>query len=172
MSALVLPYKDHTPQIDPQAFIAGNTSIIGEVKIGPRSSVWFGCVLRADVSAIKIGARTNIQDGTVIHESSKPVPTIIGDDVTIGHMALLHACTVEDGAFIGMKACIMDGAVIEKGAMVAAGALVTPGKVVKSGQLYAGAPAKFMRHLEKKDQDHMKWSAAHYVSLASYYMAT
>jgi carbonic anhydrase/acetyltransferase-like protein (isoleucine patch superfamily) len=165
----ILSYKEFKPQIDKDAFIANTASIIGDVKVGKDSSVWFGCSLRADVAGIIIGERSNIQDGSVIHESSKPISTIIGNDVTVGHMALLHACTIKDGAFIGMKACVMDGAIVEKDAMVAAGTLITPGKVIPSGELWGGSPAKFMRKLSEKDIEHMKWSAEHYVRLAQDY---
>lgn len=158
------------PVIDDSAFLAGTCVITGDVEIGAESSVWFGCTLRGDVNYIRIGKRTNIQDHSMIHVSSFGHATIIGDDVTVGHMALLHACTIEDGAFVGMKACVMDGAVIEKGAMVAAGALVPPGKRVPSGELWAGSPAKLMRALTDKDREHMAWSAAHYVRLASDYL--
>lgn len=168
--ALILPYKGITPQIDPSAFVAANAAIVGDVTIGAESGIWFNCTLRGDVNKIIIGARSNIQDGTVIHESSFGLPCVIGDDVTVGHMALLHACTVGDGAFIGMKACVMDGAVVEAGAMVAAGALVAPGKRVPAGQLWAGSPARFMRDLTDKDREMMRWSAAHYVKLAKDYM--
>jgi len=167
--ALIRPYKKVTPQIDKTAFIAENAAVIGDVRIGAESSVWFGCTLRGDVAEIRIGARSNIQDHTIIHESSQPVPTIIGDDVTVGHACLLHACTVGDGAFIGMQACVMDGAVVEPGAMLAAGALLTPGKVVPAGQLWGGSPAKFMRALTDEDRERMRWSAAHYVRLAGDY---
>lgn len=161
--ALIRPYKKISPQIDASAFIAENAAVIGDVHIGAGSSVWFGCTLRGDVAEIRIGARSNIQDHTIIHESSKPIPTIIGDDVTIGHACLLHACAVGDGAFIGMQACVMDGAVVE------AGALLTPGKTVPSGQLWGGSPAKFMRALTDEDREHMCRSSAHYVDLAGDY---
>lgn len=170
MSALILPYKDIIPRIDETAFIAPTASVIGRVTIGADSGVWFGCTLRGDVNDIIIGERTNIQDGTVIHESSFGQATIIGNDVTVGHMALLHACTVENNAFIGMKACVMDGAAVQEYAMVAAGALVTAGKTVPSGELWAGSPAKFMRRLTDEDYKHMEWSAKHYVKLAKDYI--
>ncbi|MBI4031328.1 MAG: gamma carbonic anhydrase family protein [Proteobacteria bacterium] len=167
--ALIRSYKKISPRIDASAFIAENAAVIGDVHVGAGSSVWFGCTLRGDVAGIRIGARSNIQDHTIIHESSKPIPTTIGDDVTVGHACLLHACTVGDGAFIGMQACVMDGAVVEAGAMLAAGALLTPGKIVPSGQLWGGSPAKFMRALTDEDREHMRWSAAHYVDLAGDY---
>ena len=170
MSALILPYKDIIPRIDESAFIAPTATVIGRVSIGADSSVWFGCTLRGDVNDIIIGERSNIQDGTVIHESSFGHATIVGDDVTVGHMALLHACTIENNAFIGMKACVMDGAVVQEYAMVAAGALVTAGKTVPSGELWAGSPAKFMRRLTDEDYKHMEWSSKNYVKLAKEYL--
>ncbi len=169
MSRLILPYKEKSPAIASTAFIAESAVIAGDVEVGEDSSIWFGCTLRGDVDKIRIGARTNIQDHSMIHVSSFGHPTIVGNDVTVGHMALLHACTIEDGAFVGMKACVMDGAVVESGAMVAAGALVTPGKVVPSGQLWGGSPAKYMREISDKDREYMVWSSAHYVKLAKEY---
>lgn len=166
---VILPYKNILPRIDQSAYIADNAVITGDVVIGEDSNIWFGCTLRGDVNNIRIGARTNIQDHTMIHVSSFGHNTEIGDDVTVGHMALLHACKVGNGAFIGMKACIMDGAVVEDRAMVAAGALVTPGKIVPSGELWAGSPARFMRKLTAEDFKHMEWSAAHYVRLSREY---
>lgn len=124
---VILPFKDKHPQIDETAFIAENAIIIGDVTIGTKSSIWYSCVLRGDMNFIRIGNDTNIQDGTVVHVDSKGYPTILGDRVTVGHMALLHACTLEDDAMIGMQACVMDGAVVGKGSLIAAGALVTPG---------------------------------------------
>lgn len=170
MKPLIKPYKSVLPQISKDAFIAENAVVIGDVEIGAESSIWYNCTLRGDVNDIKIGARTNIQDGTVIHVSSTTQGTYVGDDVTVGHMALLHACTVGDRAFIGMKACVMDDAVVEKDAMVAAGALVTSGKTVPSGQLWAGAPAKYMRDLTNKELEFLKFSAERYVKLSRTYL--
>ena len=135
---LILPYRGRLPAISPDAFIAPNAVVIGDVVIGPETGVWFGCVVRGDMNEIRIGARTNIQDGTVIHVDSQTYGAFIGSDVTIGHMCLIHACTLEDGSFVGMHATVMDGAVVERGAMVAAGAVVTPEKRVPSGQLWGG----------------------------------
>lgn len=170
MTSIILPYKKAVPRIHNSAFIAANAVVTGDVVIGPESSVWFGCTIRGDVNNVIIGSRTNIQDGSVIHVSSFGHNTVIGDDVTVGHMALLHACTVGGGAFIGMKACVMDGAVVEPGAMVAAGALVTPGKRIPTGQLWGGSPARFMRDLTDEDFRHMKWSADNYVRLSRDYL--
>src|SRR5271167_547820 len=131
---IILPFKGKTPKIDPKAFVAPGAVVIGDVEIGPESSIWFGCILRGDVNYIRIGARTNIQDGTVIHTASglQPArmgaetkipkdgyPTMIGDDVTVGHMALLHACTLQSKSFVGMKAAVLDGCTVESGAMLA-----------------------------------------------------
>ena len=167
---LIKTYKDKNPVIGKNVFLAENASIIGDVAIGDESSVWYGCTIRGDVNNVIIGERTNIQDGTVIHVSSSLQGTYIGNDVTVGHMALLHACMIGDAAFIGMQACVMDGAVIEAGAMVAAGALVTPGKRVPAGQLWAGSPAKFMRLLTEEEKKYIPWSAGHYVRLAREYL--
>jgi carbonic anhydrase/acetyltransferase-like protein (isoleucine patch superfamily) len=174
MSGIVMPYKGILPQIAADAFIASTAVVIGAVEIGAEASIWFGCVLRGDSNSIRIGARTNIQDGTVIHvnherEGAAGTKTTIGADVTVGHMALLHACTVEDGAFIGMKACLMDGVHVESGAMVAAGALVTPGKRIRKGELWAGSPAKLMRSLTDKEMAYFAYSAKHYCDVAATY---
>lgn len=167
---LMRPYKNISPVIDPSAFIAENAVLIGDVNIGVDSSVWYGCVLRGDVNNIAVGARTNIQDGTVIHVSSTTQGTYIGDDVTVGHMALLHACTIGNRVLIGMKACVMDDVVVEDDAMVAAGALVTPGKRVLSGQLWGGSPARYMRDLTAEDRKFIKLSAERYVRLSRTYL--
>lgn len=166
----LIPYKGAMPRIGKDVFIAEGVPLIGDVEIGDEASIWFGCVVRGDVNNIKIGARTNIQDGTVIHVSSTLQGTYIGNDVTVGHMALLHACTIEDAAFIGMKACVMDGAYVETGAMVAAGALVTPGKRVLSGQLWGGSPARYMRDLTEDEKKYIPHSAVHYRGIAREYL--
>lgn len=168
-AGLIMPFEGKTPVIDKSAFIAPTAAIIGDVEIGPDSGIWFHCVLRGDMNFIRIGARTNIQDGTVIHVDSRTYPTIIGDDVTVGHMALLHACTLESGSFVGMNATVMDGAVVEKGAIVAAGALVPPGKRVPAGQLWGGTPAKYLRDTGEKDQAMIDRIAPNYVALAKRY---
>ena len=171
MAAIVRPYKGVIPRIAAGAFIAATAVVVGDVVIGRGSSRWYGTVVRGDVNEVRIGAGTNIQDGTVVHVSSTLQGTFIGDDITIGHMALLHACTLEDGCFIGMKACVMDGAVVEGGAMVAAGALVPPGKCVPRGELWAGVPAKFMRALTGDEQAYIPHSASHYADLAQTYLS-
>ena len=169
MSGLIIPFQGVTPTIDQSAFIAPTATVIGDVVIGPDTGIWFGCVVRGDVNEIRIGTRTNIQDGTIIHVSGEGQGTYIGDDITVGHMALLHACTLESGCFIGMKACVMDGAYVESGAMVAAGALVTPGKRVRSGELWAGSPARPIRQLAEQDLAYFPVSAQKYVLLSRAY---
>lgn len=151
MPATILPYQGKRPMIADDAFVAPSATVIGDVEIGRRSSIWYGCTVRGDLNHVRIGENTNVQDNSVIHVDSRRYPTIIGDNVVIGHMCLIHACTLEDECFIGMQACVMDGAVVERGAMVAAGGLVVPGKRVKGGQLWAGRPAKHLRDLTPEE---------------------
>ncbi|WP_054944655.1 gamma carbonic anhydrase family protein [Novosphingobium sp. KN65.2] len=142
------------PKIHSSAFIAPGCRIIGDVEIGPDVSIWYNCVIRADVNRIVIGARTNIQDGTVVHcdspKAGRPegYPTLIGEDVLIGHMAMVHGCTLEDSAFVGLGAIVMDGSHIETDGMLAAGAQLT-GKRIGAGQLWMGRPAKYIRDLSE-----------------------
>jgi carbonic anhydrase/acetyltransferase-like protein (isoleucine patch superfamily) len=149
--ATILPYKGTYPKIADDAWVAPTAAVLGDVELGSRSSIWFGCTVRGDVNVVRIGRNTNIQDNSVIHVDHAQYGTFIGDDVLVGHMCVVHACMIGDRAMIGMKACVMDGAVVEPEAMVAAGALVTPGKVVKSRQLWAGSPAKYMRDLSDEE---------------------
>jgi len=179
MPALVIPHRGIMPRIAADVFLAETAVVIGDVEIGPGSSIWYGCVVRGDVNRIRIGRNTNVQDGTVIHcngdragdyrETGGGEPTVIGDDVVIGHMVLLHACAVGDRAFIGMGAAVLDRATVEADAMVAAGAMVTPGKTVPTGQLWAGAPARPMRALGAADTADRAYIAAHYRELAATY---
>jgi carbonic anhydrase/acetyltransferase-like protein (isoleucine patch superfamily) len=170
MKPFIKTIRNATPHIHNTAFIAQTACLIGKISIGEESSVWYGCTLRGDVNDITIGARTNIQDGSVVHVSSTTQGTYIGDDVTVGHMALLHACTIGHRAFIGMKACVMDDAHVEDEAMIAAGALVTPGKRVPSRQLWGGTPAKYMRDLTDEEVAFLKFSADRYVKLSREYL--
>ncbi len=165
----VLPYRGVWPRIASDVFIAPGATVIGDVEIGPGASLWFGVTVRGDVNWIRIGARTNLQDGTVVHVNRRTHPTMIGADVSIGHMALIHGCTIEDGAFIGMRACVMDDVVVEAGAMVAAGALVTPRKRIRSGELWAGAPARCMRDLTDEEKAYMLRVPAGYTELGRTY---
>lgn len=169
MSQLILPYKGKKPEIAESAFVAPNAAVTGDVVIGDESGIWFSCSIRGDVNEVRIGARTNIQDNSVIHCTYEGLGTYIGDDVTVGHSALLHACTVEDMGFVGMQACVMDGCVIESRGMLAAGSLLTPGKRVPAGQLWSGRPAQYMRDLTQEELDYIAWSAGHYARLAAEY---
>ncbi|OKH89608.1 gamma carbonic anhydrase family protein [Thalassospira sp. TSL5-1] len=165
----ILKYRDAVPVIDETAFIAPNATIIGDVEIGPETGIWFGCVIRGDVHEIRIGARTNIQDLTMVHVAKDKFGTYIGDDVTIGHSAVIHACTLEDRSFVGMSATVMDGCVIEQGAMLGAGALLAPGKRIPAGQLWAGVPARKVRDLAQEEIEFFKISADRYAALANVY---
>lgn len=167
--ALILPFAGKWPQIAPDAFIADNATLIGDVVVGSMSSIWFGCVLRGDTNYIRVGDRTNIQDGTIVHVSREGQGTEIGSGVMIGHMAMIHACTIQDDAMVGMSACILDNAVIESHSMVAAGALISPGKVVKSGELWAGRPAKYWRPMSDGDRHYFRSGIDHYCELGREY---
>jgi gamma-carbonic anhydrase len=167
---IILPYKGIYPKIAPNVFIAENAVITGDVTIGDGSSIWFGVVIRGDVMPIVIGERTNIQDNSVIHVTRKVGATNIGSNVTIGHAVMLHACTVEDGAFIGMRATMLDHSHVASGAMLAAGAILTPRKKVLSGELWAGNPAKMMRMMRQDEIDFIPQSAENYVRLSQEYM--
>jgi gamma-carbonic anhydrase len=159
-----------TPSIHETAFVAQGVSIIGDVQIGERASIWFNSVLRGDVQRIVVGPRTNIQDGAILHGTTNGLPTLIGSEVTVGHGAILHACTVEDRALIGFGARVLDGAVVCSGSMLAAGAVLTPGKVVEAGELWAGNPARLLRKLGEKEMSGIAASAERYVALAARYM--
>lgn len=168
----IISLNGKTPQIDDSAFIAPGCRIIGDVVIGPESSIWYNCVVRAEVNRIVIGARTNIQDGSVVHcDGPAPgypdgFPTLIGDDVLVGHNVLLHGCILHDRAFVGLSATVMNGAVIEGDAMLAAGAMLTQGKRIESRQLWAGSPARFLRDLDDAAVMGMRMGVAHYVENA------
>ena len=172
-----LTFGSITPRIDPTAFVAPGAQLIGDVEIGPEASIWYNCVLRGDVNRIRIGARTNVQDGSVIHvDSPKPGeerghPTLIGADVLIGHLAMVHGCVLHDRAFVGLGSIVMDGCEIESDAMLAAGAMLTPGKRILSGQLWAGRPAKYVRDLTPQELAGQQAGVAHYVALAKAHSA-
>lgn len=167
---LIGPYNGIRPRIDASAYVAPTAVILGDVTIGAHSSIWHHVTIRGDVNTIRIGSGTNIQDGTVVHVSRTPSgQTVIGNNITIGHQALIHACELQDDCFIGMKACIMDGAVVESFAMVAAGSLVTPNKIVRRNELWMGSPARCVRTLTDADLAHMKENAAEYRMVAANY---
>lgn len=167
--AIIRPYGGKAPRVDASAFLAETAIAIGDVEIGPDSSLWFGTIVRGDVNAIRIGARTNLQDQTVVHVTSKTHPTVIGDDVTVGHRAVLHGCTVHDRCLVGIGAIVMDGAVVGPDAMVAAGALVPPGAVVPPGTLAVGSPARPKRALTAQERAHLSRSAESYAAYAAQY---
>jgi carbonic anhydrase/acetyltransferase-like protein (isoleucine patch superfamily) len=177
MNPIILPYQGEyapngvRPTISPRAFVAPGAVVVGDVEIGADSGFWFGCVARGDVNVVRIGERTNVQDGTVVHVTRRTGPTHIGSGVTIGHACVLHACVLEDDCFVGMRATLMDGAVVERGGWVAAGALVTPGKRVPAGEIWAGNPAKFFRRLTQEETDFIRVSADNYVKHAREYLA-
>lgn len=162
-------FQGMAPKLADSVFCVESAEIIGDVEIGADSSVWFQVVIRGDVNFIRIGARTNIQDGTVIHVTHKVNPTIIGDDVTVGHNATLHGCTIGNRCLIGMGAVVLDAAVVADDAMVAAGALVTPGTQIPSGTLYAGSPAKYKRDLTDSEIADLKQSALNYLNYVEDY---
>jgi carbonic anhydrase/acetyltransferase-like protein (isoleucine patch superfamily) len=173
----LIGFEGKVPRIDRSAFVAPGAQLIGDIEIGAEASIWYNCVLRGDVNAIRIGARTNIQDGSVLHvDSPRPGnpaghPTIIGEEVLIGHMAMVHGCILHDRAFVGLGAVVMDGCEIESEAMLAAGALLTQGKRIPGHQLWAGRPAKYVRDLTEDDLSGMRMGVAHYVALARLHAA-
>jgi carbonic anhydrase/acetyltransferase-like protein (isoleucine patch superfamily) len=157
-------------KVDPSAFIAPNTSVMGEVNLGPDSSIFYGCTVRADINSVTLGARSNLQDNSVIHLASNQ-GVVVGEDVTVGHQALLHACTIGDRVLIGMGAIVMDDAVIGEDSIVAAGALVSKGKVFPPRSLLVGSPAKVVREVTDKEAAFILESAAKYVKVAAEHKA-
>lgn len=170
-------YRSHLPKLGRQVYVDPAATVIGDVELGDDVSIWPGCVVRGDVNYIRIGARTNIQDGTIVHVThdgpyTRPggYPTVIGADVTVGHAVVLHACTVEDAVLIGMHATVLDGAVLRQHAFVGAGALVAPGKVIGERELWLGNPARLVRTLGDREVEQLYYSAAHYVKLKDEYL--
>lgn len=159
-----------TPEIDPSVFIADGARVVGNVRIGRASSVWFNAVIRGDVEAIRVGCRTNIQDLAVLH-ADPDFPCLIGDDVTVGHSAIVHGATVGDGVLIGMRAVVMNGAKIGAGSLIAAGAIVLEGMEIPPGSLVMGAPARIKRTLDPADQSRLTAAAEHYVQNARRFLA-
>ncbi len=166
---MIKPFKAIHPIIHETAFIADDAIIIGDVEIGKNSSVWFGSVIRGDVNFIRIGAGTNIQDGSVIHVSSKTHSTILEDEITVGHRVTLHGCYIEKGCLIGIGAIVLDGARIGKNSLVAAGSLVTPGTQIPPGSMVMGSPAKVKRPLTEEEIAGVRQSARKYIELAAIY---
>ena len=171
------PFRDKMPVLGERVYIDPACTVIGDVELAEDVSVWPGTVIRGDVNYVRIGARTNVQDGTVIHVSHDGphaklggFATVIGEDVTIGHKAIIHACTIEDAVLVGMGAIVLDGAVVKKHAFVGAGALVPPGKTVGAGELWVGNPAKCVRRLDDTAIEGLLYSAAHYVRVKDDYL--
>src|ERR1700733_4232715 len=160
-----------TPKIAPDAFIAPTAAVIGDVVIGSETGIWFHCLVRGDLQFIHIGARTNIQDGAIIHVDSGAFSTTIGDDVTVGHNAVIHGCTLKNRAFVGISATVLDGAVIEEGGMLAAGGLLTPGKVIGRNELWVGSPAKLLRVMTDEQRKRFDRNAEVYRELAKRFRA-
>lgn len=159
------------PQLDSSIFVGNNVTIEGDVTIGKDSSIWHGAVLRGDINSIQIGARTNIQDLSMIHLEND-LPCIVGNDVTVGHRAILHACTIEDGALIGMGAIVLNGVVVKKGAVIGAGAVVKEHTVVEANSLWVGVPAKHVKDCDDSQYEkNCRW-AKKYVELAKTHMIT
>ena len=175
---LTRPYLGQWPRLGGGVYIDPAATVIGDVEIGDDSSVWPATVIRGDVNFIRIGARTNLQDGTIVHVSHDGphaklggFATRIGDDVTIGHKAIIHACTIEDAVLIGMGAIVLDGAVVKKHAFVGAGALIPPGKIVGEAEMWLGNPGRFARKLSEAEIEALYYSAGHYVKLKDDYLA-
>jgi carbonic anhydrase/acetyltransferase-like protein (isoleucine patch superfamily) len=167
---------DKAPHVHKEAFVAPSASLIGDIEVGQGASIWYGCALRGDANSIQIGSGTNIQDNSIVHVaksnlSGKVFPTIIGDNVTVGHSAVLQGCTVEDEAFVGMGATLLDGVVVEKHGMVAAGALVKQNTRIPGGEVWGGNPAKFLRKLTDEEIAFIAQSATNYSELAKAHAA-
>ena len=163
---MIIKYDNQTPSIHTSCFVAESSSVIGKVTIGESSSIWYGTVLRGDVNTIDIGERTNIQDNATVHVAGG-FPTKIGDDVTIGHNAIVHGCTIGDRVLIGMGAIVLDGAIIENDVIIGAGALIPPGKVILSKSLVVGSPGKVVKTLNEEAIQGLLESSAIYVKEAS-----
>jgi gamma-carbonic anhydrase len=166
---IIAPYAGRAPRLHGSVFVAENAVVVGDVEIGEGSSIWFGTVVRGDVNHVRIGARTNLQDLTVVHVTSGTHPTLIGDDVTVGHRAVLHGCTIRDRCLVGIGAIVMDGAVVGPDAMVGAGALVSPGTIVPPGTLVLGSPARPRRELTPEERAFLRTSAERYAGYAARY---
>jgi len=167
---MLRPFKSTAPAVDPSAYVDASAQVIGDVTIGPESSLWMNVVVRGDVNSIRIGRRTNVQDLTMVHVMRKTHPTAIGDEVTVGHSAVIHGCTIEDRCLIGMGAILLNGCRIGADSIVAAGTLVPEGVEVPPGSLVMGAPAKVRRALSDEERASIRWYADNYVSYRLDYM--
>ena len=147
---IIKPVKGKYPQIPDDCFVAENATIVGEVTMGNKCSIWFNAVIRGDVHYVKMGNKVNVQDGAVIHATYQKSPTTIGDNVSIGHNAIVHGCSIKDNVLIGMGSIVMDDCVVESNSIVAAGAVVTQNTIIESGSIYAGVPAKKVKNISKE----------------------
>ncbi|MGI9553890.1 MAG: gamma carbonic anhydrase family protein [Thermodesulfobacteriota bacterium] len=168
---MIKTFMHKSPKIDKSVFIAEDAVVVGEVEIGQDSSVWFKSVIRGDVNYITIGNRTNIQDCSVLHVTTDTHPLIIGNDITVGHRAILHGCTVNDRVLIGMGSIVLDGVVIESDSLIAAGSVITPGTHIPRGKMIMGIPAVVKRDLSEAEIEEIKKSAANYVKNAGNYLS-
>ncbi|MBW8268920.1 gamma carbonic anhydrase family protein [Caldovatus aquaticus] len=168
----LLPFEGRRPRVHPGAFVAPTAVLIGDVEIAEGASVWYHCVLRGDTNFIRVGRGSNIQDGTIVHVAAGRFPTLIGAEVTIGHAAIVHACTLQDRAFVAMGATVLDGAVIEEGGVLAAGGLLPAGKRIGPGELWMGAPARLVRVLSEEERAGFARTAPHYRELAGRHRAS
>jgi carbonic anhydrase/acetyltransferase-like protein (isoleucine patch superfamily) len=173
----IRPFQGISPILGQRVYLDAAATVIGDVVLGDDVSIWPGTVLRGDVNFIRVGARSNIQDGSIVHVTHDGpygapggLATVIGEDVTIGHGAIIHACTIEDACLIGMGSVILDGAVVKKNGFVGAGAVLSPGKTVGSGELWLGNPARFVRLLDAQEIEQLSYSAQHYVRLKDKYL--
>lgn len=166
---MIYTFLDQSPVFDESVFVAPSADLIGNVSIGSESSVWFQAVLRGDVHRIRVGERTNIQDQCLIHVTNRTCPTLIGDQVTLGHSAVLHGCTIHDRVLVGIRSIVLDRVVIEPDVMLAAGSLVPPGKVLESGFLYMGSPARAVRKLTNEELISIQDHSDRYVTYARAY---
>lgn len=164
---IVRSYKDKVPKIAASAFIADGVVIVGDVEIGEQANIWYNCVLRADVGMIRIGARSNVQDGSCVHMTSDLSHAIIGDEVTIGHNAIVHGATVHDGALVGMGSILLDNAVIGTEAIIGAGTIVPPRMVVPAYSMVRGQPGRVIRELSEHERLEGRRGALHYLELAA-----
>ena len=168
---MIRPFKHITPTVDASAFVDQSAQVIGDVHIGAESSIWMNVVVRGDVNSIRIGARSNIQDLTMVHVMRETHPTVIGDEVTIGHSAVIHGCTIEDRVLIGMQAMLLNGAHVESDCIIAAGTLVTEGTRIPAGSLVMGSPGKVKRSLNEAELAEIRRLSRAYVAYRLDYMA-
>lgn len=166
---LILPVKDKTPEFGKDCFLAENATIVGDVVMGEQCSVWFNAVIRGDVNAIRIGDKTNIQDGAVIHCTYEKAATSIGNNVSVGHNAIVHGCKVEDNSLVGMGAIVMDNSVVGENCIIAAGAVVLENTICEPGHIYAGTPARKIKKLSKDQIKNLTKTAKNYIMYSGWF---